>query len=95
VLVKDALLEVTKDSNSEFATALRKNLATWEKEAQGLNRSVGLIVLITVAVVLAIAWVWAVVYATPLPSDLKDLTFERYVDEVVVNLQVRTSPLTE
>ncbi len=76
-LQREALLAVTKNSTTPFALKARRLVNPTEKEPEAENdANVAIEVLVFVLVFVVAFW------AAP-PDELKGLTFERYVDEIV------------
>jgi SdpC family antimicrobial peptide len=89
-LQKEALIEVTKNSRTQFASQVRRLQSrpgpASEPEPEN-DANVAVEVVVWVALFVAIV-IWLVAEKTP-PNELKGLRFEQYVDEIV-----RTMPRT-
>jgi SdpC family antimicrobial peptide len=88
VIQKEALVAVTKESNTRIASSIRRMTteAPREKEPEAENdANVAIEVVVWVAVLVVVLLFWE----QPPPAEVKGLSFERYVDEIV-----RTVPKT-
>jgi SdpC family antimicrobial peptide len=84
----DAVLALTKNSQSDFAKALRQHMAEERAGTSKVGRDTDNVAVVAVAVaavaVIVVFFLWA---KPPVDAEFRGLTFERYVDEIVRTLR--------